>query len=673
MAVAALAIVAVAAAMLLAGGNPAPAGAASAPSEANTHSAQPQTGPPSGGDPTPEPTPTPRVHATPEPCPGETGNPNTDPASVVDSGHIALFDVWWNDDEGELTNSSCPPIVAYDPATRSTQRSPSSIDIAETVIHIPSTAKVTLSESNYPKVQYQALWDADDKENPDGDGDRVVWELPACPPTGSPADNGLCISFSAALLNSADWDGDIVYHVDHVHQVDIDKQDHRYVLAYDSATDVKQPRWNSSDARESEMPVGAGKYNRPTWFFTSRGTYEFQVHITGEPEQDSTLLGGLKPLGTEESVSGDVRDYILHVGAEADLGVGMTVVPADRTDPSLAPGDDVTITVTASNVGPDTAPVTEVDVTLPQGLTYSSHVAATGTSYDSTAGVWTIGSFDKDASKTLTITATLDAGTRGQELTTTATISATETLQLTETVDGEAVEQTYHVPVADPVSDNNRATGAVTVVSIANEDPMFRITGSIAENSAAGTAVVSPVLVRDPDDSLHNFTIKGTGAGKFQVDTAGNVTVAQGADLDYECRANYNLTLRVSDGRDADGNADTQIDDVLGLDITLSDVDDDVIVTIASDHSTLQAGNSIRLTATTSKGPPCGEWHGYQWREKDPSTADSWSIKGSIGLETIYNHTTAGTRAYQLSLGYRDANGVDHSYTSNIIEVTWTE
>ena len=111
-AVAALAIVAVAVVMLLAGG--AAAQATSAPDSGSGHDRPQQT------DPTP--TPTPR-HATPEPCPEEDGNSNVQ-AKVVSSGHIALFDVYWNDDEGELTQNPCPPTVTPVPAQDAVDPSP---------------------------------------------------------------------------------------------------------------------------------------------------------------------------------------------------------------------------------------------------------------------------------------------------------------------------------------------------------------------------------------------------------------------------------------------------------------------------------------------------------------------------------------------------------------------
>ena len=74
-----------------------------------------------------------------------------------------------------------------------------------------------------------------------------------------------------------------------------------------------------------------------------------------------------------------------------------------------------------------------MDVTLPEGLAYSTHSAETGTYAN---GVWTIGELASGASKMLTITATVAAETRGKTLDVEATISATEPVKITETVDG---------------------------------------------------------------------------------------------------------------------------------------------------------------------------------------------------------------------------------------------
>ncbi len=665
MAVAALAVFAVAAVILLAGGAPAQATTAKTftPDSGggiDLRPVQDEEEPTRTPETTPERTPTPEPHATPEPCPGEEGNPYSKAADTVDSGHIALFDVWWNPEEMELTNSSCPPYIEH--KNGEDVRKPSDIDISKTVIHIPNTAKVNLNAPNtiYPKKKYENLWKADDLENPDGDGDRMVWALPACPTGSNPAEGELCISFSAALLNAYDWTGNIVYHVDHVHQIDIDRQDPRYVLVYDVTSNGHELKWDTSNASENEVEVLPGGYDRPVWFFTSAGTYEFQVHVTGTPQTDASMRNGRPRIAPEDNVNGDVREYIIHVGTEADLGVSVTLTP-NLVDPdtTLDPLDEVRIQIQATNQGPDAAPNTEVKVALPAGLTDVRRMS-TQDGYNLSTDVWNVGNLASGGTDDLLLMANVAPNTRGQELAVKATISATETAR------------DLPVPVADPNPDNNMATGTVTVVSIPNVDPIFKVTRSVAENSPPGTNVGDPIMVRDPDDTSHTFEIvESPGSDKFTVDeNTGQVTVATGANLDHECKANYELTLTVSDGKDKHSNndsaKDTAIDHKLGLDILVSDVTP--TVTLTADRTSLPVTESVALTATVDDGPPvCGaQWASYQWHENG-------SIRGGTGLTENYSHSTASTKAYYLKLIYVDADSKPHAYTSNTVRVTWTD
>ena len=68
-------------------------------------------------------------------------------------------------------------------------------------------------------------------------------------------------------------------------------------------------------------------------------------------------------------------------------------------------GDNITFTVVLTNNGPDNATGVVVQDTFPTGLTYVSSVAAPGTTYNPTTGVWTVGNLADLASVTLTITA----------------------------------------------------------------------------------------------------------------------------------------------------------------------------------------------------------------------------------------------------------------------------
>lgn len=644
---------------------------------------------------------TPPPHATPEACPAEG-----EVASVVDDGHFALFDVWWNDGEGELTNTVCPPRVQYVPAGRGgtarTDRSASSINITAeppTIIHIPSSAKVDMSTSTtYTKDKYPEVRDADKLEDrdtngdgtPDGVGDGIVWVLPACPPDG-PASNGLCLSFSAALLNPADWKANtsIVFHVDHVHQVDIDKQDPRYVVVYnvpeDGATRAGVPLWNSSDARRSEVPVAPGEYNRPMWFFTDRGTYEFQVHIQGTTNQDAN------PISKDESVTSDVREYIIHVGAEANLGVEIEMTPQ-----SPSPDNDVSMVITASNSGPDTAPETKVDVTLPEGLTYSSHSPSALTFADRDGdGVWTweIGGMASGASLPLTVTASVDEGTHGKALTAEAAISATETVKITETVkdaEGNDVEAvvTYHVPVPDPTPSNDMDTDTITVASSATVAPMFMVARSVPESSAAGTNVGAPVLVKHPwNGGTLTFTLSGNGHGNFTVeavdgaDVGAQIKVAANSYLNYEDTAspnNYDLTLQVSDGKDSNGNADNSVDDTIPVRIAVSDVSESVGLTATAAPVTQRANLDVELDASLGNNPPAPKSQmRFIWLQRplNGEIDNDWRVEGNHSYsEILVTSDSAGVMQYVAIGKYLDQTArVYKTVESAWVDVRWTD
>lgn len=634
-------------------------------------SAQAQTPDPTA-TPTATPTPTPRFPAEPA-CPEQA-------APVVDSGHVALFDVWWNDDEGELTNTSCPPTVRHVPAGRGGEaediRSPSSIDIAETIIHIPNSARVDLSASDtpYTKAKYKGVWDADDEENPNGDGDRMVWALPACPPDGAPATDGLCLSFSAALLNPADWgdgdisvkgDGKVEFHVDHIHQLDTGGQGRRYVLAYDvhgdSATLPYRPVIDSRNVVHGRVELTPGEYERPIWFFTRSGKYEFQMHVTGQPERSPA--GGRSPVSPDPGVSSDVRKYLFHVGLMADLSVDVTAAPADSTDTSLDPGDNVTITITAGNAGPDTATKTKVNVALPEGLTYSSAVAVTGTSYDSASGVWTIGDLAKDVSKTLTITATVANGTRAQEQTVTGHIYAIEEFGTVESLE------------LDPDTSNNEDDASITVTSIPNTDPIVSTMCSVIEFSKPGTKVCDPVKVKDADNTNDTliYGLTGDGAGHFDVRsvTAGaQIVVAQGASIEYATRPSYALILTISDGKDAHGNADPSIDD--SIDVMIQVLDFKVSWTVSNANPSL--GERVTFTVTLENPPVPVNELSYFNGLKRPNQDDS-KFRGITGRGNPGTFTAASGRneafVYRLQFYYLVGGEKKGLTQANDITVRW--
>ena len=146
-AVAALAIVAVAAAMLLAGGNPAQATTAETVALNHDGDGIHQRPAWQGGGATPTPTPTP-VQPTPDPCAHV-------PDHVFDTGHIALFEVYWDAGTETLVNNPCPAKLKHipptPPATEEThERKRTGANIGSTIFHATSRYKGGIGRSRHP-------------------------------------------------------------------------------------------------------------------------------------------------------------------------------------------------------------------------------------------------------------------------------------------------------------------------------------------------------------------------------------------------------------------------------------------------------------------------------------------------------------------------------------------
>ena len=98
---------------------------------------------------------------------------------------------------------------------------------------------------------------------------------------------------------------------------------------------------------------------------------------------------------------------------------------------------------------------------------------------------------------------------------------------------------------------------------------------SVPENSAASTAVGAPVAATDPDDSDLSYSLSGDAAGSFNVDSGGQLSVADGSVLDYETGPELSLTVTASDP----GGASASIE----VAITVTDVWDPSVVLIVAD------------------------------------------------------------------------------------------
>ncbi len=104
--------------------------------------------------------------------------------------------------------------------------------------------------------------------------------------------------------------------------------------------------------------------------------------------------------------SSGLKNTIVNVAPDCN-NIDLKVVETVNATIAIV-GQPVVFTIVATNNGPDNATGSLVTVKLPDGYTLVSNTSTIGT-YDSTTGVWTIGSLNNGQSETLTIIATVNS------------------------------------------------------------------------------------------------------------------------------------------------------------------------------------------------------------------------------------------------------------------------
>ncbi len=140
---------------------------------------------------------------------------------------------------------------------------------------------------------------------------------------------------------------------------------------------------------------------------------------------------------------------------------------------------------------------------------------------------------------------------------------------------------------------------------IMNEAPtgMEFAGGTVSENAVAGT-VVATAAVTDPDaGDTHTYELVGDADGRFVIDSAGNISVAEGASLDHESSPSHEVTVRVTDsgGETIERSLTIQVGDVFeGPALTLTDVAgaEDSPIPLTIDIGAIEADTEYELTIT---------------------------------------------------------------------------
>ena len=106
------------------------------------------------------------------------------------------------------------------------------------------------------------------------------------------------------------------------------------------------------------------------------------------------------------------------------------------------------------------------------------------------------------------------------------------------------------VQVTDDATPSLSDTATVTInLNDMDEAPVLAdAIFAVDENAANGTAVGTvPVEEPDANDTYSYAVVGGDPGGVFTIDNAGNLTVADGSQLDFEGQSSYTLSVQVSD------------------------------------------------------------------------------------------------------------------------------
>ena len=140
----------------------------------------------------------------------------------------------------------------------------------------------------------------------------------------------------------------------------------------------------------------------------------------------------------------------------------------------------------------------------------------------------------------------------------------------------------------------------------ANVTPVFTdgasTTRSVAENTAAGVNIGTPVAATDADNDVLTYSLGGTDAGSFSIVSATGQLQTSTA-LDYETKSSYSVTVSVSDGNGGSGN----------IPVTISVTNVNEKPYFAPD----------RVTRTVAENTASGTNIGAPFQAIDPDTGDT--------------------------------------------------
>ena len=234
-------------------------------------------------------------------------------------------------------------------------------------------------------------------------------------------------------------------------------------------------------------------------------------------------------------------------------------------------------------------------------------------------------------------------------------------------------ELVEYTPVADDVgqylrfrasywdnqdSENLQVTTVVTANPVLAEPPTNRAPAfddgssasrSVAEDATGGSNIGDPITATDPESDSLTYGITGAEAGYFQVDAStGQISVGANVELDFEDKATYEFRMRVHDGKDTGGNAESEISWDSFINVTVRITNAEEPGTVATDSEAPKEGHALTARLDDPDGSVTNLV--WQWERADSNPSDNWA---EIADATTARYTPCRRRCRQVPAGGR--------------------
>ncbi|MYE10298.1 MAG: hypothetical protein F4X99_01265, partial [Gammaproteobacteria bacterium] len=394
----------------------------------------------------------------------------------------------------------------------------------------------------------------------------------------------------------------------------------------------------------------------------ARVTFDSAVDVVGSP-----VLNLLLATGTEKEMTFDTSKTLTNT---TTLDFTYTVAATDTSEGlgfaanTLSLGTNVTIraTGTTENAGLDHTAVAadttrKVDGVLPMfesatvdGTTLKVTFNETMHTTAASSSAFTVRAV-KGGDTTVISGAADSTTTNGAVYTVTLASAvadgATATVSYDSTATGAGV---YDAARNKAASFSNKAATNLKGNTVPAFDDGDATMLSIAENNADAASVGTVAATDGDGDTLtYSLVTSGQNAGDhatFTIDSGtGEVKVASGTTLDFEAKDSYSITAQVTDGEDANGNAQATptIDDTIAVTVSVTNVEEPPAapaaptVTASPDHSTEL---DVSWTAPSNTGAAAITDYDLRYfaGSADPTDADDWIEEGETN-----GHTHTGT------------------------------